>query len=97
MAETYRVRVPVGLGEVIRRLHPDLKRKIRAGLDAVRDEPSLGKELRDDLDGLRSLRVGRFRIIYRMEERHVIELVTIGPRRTVYEEAVRLLRRGRRP
>ena len=97
MAESYRVRVPAGLGEVIRRLHPDLKRKIRAGLDAVRDEPALGKELRDDLHGLRSLRVGRFRIIYRMGERRVIELVTIGPRRTVYEEAVRLLRRGRRP
>ena len=96
MAESYRVRVPAGLGEVIRRLHPDLKRKIRAGLDAVRDEPSLGTELRDDLAGLRSLRVGRFRIIYRMEGRHVIALVTIGPRRTVYEEAVRLLRRGRR-
>jgi mRNA interferase RelE/StbE len=97
VAGSYRVRIPASLDEVIKRLHPRLKRKIRAGLDAVRDDPSLGNELRDELDGLRSLRVSRFRIIYRVEERHMIELVTIGPRRTVYEEAIRLIRRERRP
>ena len=80
---------------LIRGLHPELKRKIRAGLDTIRADPQSGKELRDDLTGLRSLRIGRFRIIYRIAPRDLIELVAIGPRRSIYEETLRLLRRGR--
>ena len=80
---------------LIRGLHPELKRRIRAGLDAIRTDPGSGKELRDDLAGLRSLRVGRFRIVYRVTPRGLIELVAVGPRRSIYEETLRLLRRGR--
>jgi len=58
-------------------------------------DPQAGKELRDDLAGLRSLRIGRFRIIYRIARRDLIELVAIGPRRSIYEETLRLLRGGR--
>jgi mRNA-degrading endonuclease RelE of RelBE toxin-antitoxin system len=50
--------------------------------------------LRDDLAGLRSLRIGRFRIIYRIAQRGIIEMVAIGPRRSIYEATLRLLRRG---
>ena len=76
-------------------LHPDLKRKVRAGLEVIREDPSVGKELHDDLAGLRSFRVGNFRIIYRVAARRVIELVALGARRTIYEETSRRLRRGR--
>ena len=94
-----RLRVPEGLAEVIRGLHPELKRKVRAGLDIIRSEPSSGRALRDDLAGLQSLRVGRLRIIYRVAPGRVIELVAVGPRRIIYEETSRQLRRerGRRP
>jgi len=77
----------------VRGLHPELRRKVRAGLDLIRAEPEAGKLLRDELAGLRSLRVGRFRIVYRIAPLRVIELVAIGPRRTIYEETLRLLRR----
>ena len=90
-----RLRVPGELGTLIRGLHPELKRKVRAGLDTIQTDPLAGKELRDDLAGLRSLRIGRFRIIYRIAPRDLIELVAIGPRRSIYEETLRLLRRGR--
>jgi mRNA interferase RelE/StbE len=89
----YRLRVPRAVEALIRGLHPDLKRKVRAGLDRLRSEPTAGKALRDDLEGLRSLRIGRARIIYRVAPDHVIELVALGPRRTIYEETLRLLRR----
>ena len=56
----------------------------------------MGKQLRDELAGLRSFRVGRFRVIYRVASKRLIELVTIGPRRTIYEETLRLLRRAQR-
>ena len=91
--EPYRLRVPRRLEELVRGLHPGLKRKVRAALDLIRTDPAAGKALRDELAGLRSLRVGRFRIVYRVAPGRVIELVTIGPRRTIYQETLRLLRR----
>jgi mRNA interferase RelE/StbE len=95
MADPYRLRPAGPLTELLRSLHPGLKRKVRAGVDAIREDPLAGKELRDDLAGLRSFRVGRFRIVYRVAPRRVIELVAIGPRRTIYEETYRLIRRER--
>jgi mRNA-degrading endonuclease RelE of RelBE toxin-antitoxin system len=68
-------------------------RKVRAGLDLIRTIPGGGEELRDELAGLRRLRVGSVRIVYRVSSRLVIELVAIGSRRTIYEETLRLLRR----
>jgi mRNA-degrading endonuclease RelE of RelBE toxin-antitoxin system len=67
---------------------------VRVGLDLIRTDPAVGKELRDELAGLRSLRVGQIRIIYRVEARRLIDLVAIGPRRTIYQETLRHLRRG---
>jgi mRNA interferase RelE/StbE len=95
MPDRYRLRVADPLKELLRTLHPGLKRKVRAGIDAVLEDPSTGKELRDELSGLRSLRVGRFRIVYRVARRRVIEVIAVGPRRTIYEETYRLIRRER--
>ena len=91
--EPYRLRVPGRIEELVRGLHPELKRKVRAGLDVIRTDPAAGKELRDELAGLRSLRVGRVRIVCRVAPRRLIDLVAVGPRRTIYQETLRLLRR----
>ena len=91
--EPYRLRVSGNLAELVRGLHPELKRKVRAGLDLIRTDPASGKALHDERAGLRSLRADRFRIIYRVAARRMIELVAIGPRRTIYAETLRLLRR----
>jgi mRNA interferase RelE/StbE len=92
--ESYRLRVPGRVEELVRHLHPDLKRKVRAGLDLIRTDLAVGKELHDELAGLRSLPVGRFRIVYRVGARRLIDLVAIGPRRTIYQETLRQLRRA---
>lgn len=92
-----RLRVPASVEALIRGLHPEIKRKVRAALDVIRADPAVGKDLRDELAGLRSFRLGRVRIIYRVGPRRVIGLVAIGPRRTIYEETLRLLRRERPP
>ena len=90
-----RLRVPGELATLIRGLHPELKRKVRAGLDAIRADLQTGKKLQEDLAGFRSLRIGRFRIIHGITPRNLIELVAIGPRRSIYEETLRRLRQGR--
>lgn len=93
MADPFRIRVSSAVADDLRRLHPGLKRKVRAALDFIREDPSCGKALGEDLAGFRSFRVGRFRIVYRAGERRVIDLIAVGPRRTIYEETARLLRR----
>jgi mRNA interferase RelE/StbE len=75
----------------VRGLHPDIKRKVRAAIDRLTLDAESGKALQGDLKGLRSLRVARFRVIYRAPARRVIEIVAIGPRDRIYEETLRLV------
>lgn len=87
-----RLRVPGDVASLIQGLHPDLKRKLRAALDAIMADPSIGKALRDELAGLRSYRIGRFRLVYRVAG-SIIEIVAVGPRASIYEETWRRVRR----
>lgn len=87
-----KLRAPDTVRTLLRHLHPELKKKAKAALETILLEPEYGKVLKAELLGLRSARVGKLRIIYRITPA-AIDLVTIGPRRTVYEETVRLLRR----
>jgi mRNA interferase RelE/StbE len=91
----YRFRVPEEGARLVRGLHPLIKQKVRSGLEALARDPHAGKALRGELEGLCSLRVGRFRIVYRVSARRVVEVVTLGPRKAVYEETLRLLRKER--
>lgn len=91
-----RFRVPAEVAQLVRGLHPDIKRKVRAALDRLAQDVEAGRTLQGDLQGLRSLRVARFRVIYRAPARRVIEIVTIGPRDRVYEETLRLVSAERR-
>lgn len=91
-----RFRVPAEVAQLVRGLHPDIKRKVRAALDRLAQDVEAGKALQGDLQGLRSLRVARFRVIYRAPVRRVIEIVAIGPRDRVYEETLRLVSPERR-
>ena len=81
--------------DLIRRLHPDLKRKVRAALSDILDAPDCGKPLKGELTGVWSLRLGRHRVIYRPDDAGA-GIVAIGPRRTIYEETtLRALRKER--
>ena len=62
-----------------------------AALDDIVRHPTSGKSLREELEGLRSYQVGRTRIIYRLQDTAVV-LVTIGPRKTIYQDVAVLLK-----
>ena len=85
--------VPADIRDLIRTLHPSLKKKIRSSLKMVLSDPRSGKALRDELAGLRSFRVSSFRIIYRIKDPDRIELVAIGPRQRIYEETYRIIQK----
>ena len=87
-----RLRISDEISDRIRSLHPNLKRKIRATIDGLLSDAARGKQLRGQLLGFNSVRVGRFRVVYRVVQ-DIVEILTIGPRRTVYDEAERLTAR----
>lgn len=91
MKTPFRLRVPDPVARLLRGLHPEMKQKVRSSLARLETEPDAGKALQAELEGLRSLRAGRFRIICRMAERRVIDIVAVGPRDRIYEETLRLL------
>jgi mRNA interferase RelE/StbE len=88
-----KLRVPAAVAAAVRNLHPGIKRKLRGALEAILQDPHAGKPLKEELRGLWSLRVGRFRVIYRSGPGRNIDLVAFGPRDRIYEETMRLIRR----
>jgi mRNA-degrading endonuclease RelE of RelBE toxin-antitoxin system len=88
------VRLPPEVLASVRALHPERKLRIRNALDRLLAEPDAGKELKGDLAGWRSLRLGRLRIVYRAT-RTTIDVAAIGPRSTIYLDAARLTRAKR--
>jgi len=88
----FRLRVLDDVAAVLKKLHPVIKAHIRSGLRAILKDPYSGKALKDELQGLRSYRVKRFRIIYRVRPgRQRIDIITIGSRKIIYEETFRNL------
>lgn len=80
-----RLRLPPDLVQLVSHLPPPVKRKIRAGLDCLLEDPANGKPLRFELAGLWSFRVGPYRILYRASGT-VLEIAAIGPRNRIYQE-----------
>lgn len=78
---------------MLRQLAPEPKRKVRAALAALQHDPNLGEPLERELTGLRRVRVGQLRIVYRVTAAGV-EVVAVGPRRSIYTTLEREARRS---
>ena len=89
----HKLRIPDDTVSLIRGLHPQLKKKIRVALQEISDDPYAGKALKDELKGLWSYRIKRIRIIYRFTGKKYIDIIAIGPRRNIYEETYKLLKK----
>ena len=87
-----RLRVPDEVAGRVAGLHPQLKRKLRHALGAILADPAAGKALKDQLAGLRSFRIGKFRLVYRVSPK-AVEVVAFGRRERIYEETLRLVSR----
>ena len=96
LGRSYKLRVPDTVASLVRSMHPQLKRKVRAALQLIQTDPTVGKALQDELAGLRSFRISRFRMIYRVISGRYIDVVAIGPRRWIYEETYRIIRREKK-
>jgi len=92
----FRPEIPPHVAEVIRSLHPDLKRSIKSAIRAIASNPECGEPLLRELDGLWKFRVRRFRIVYAIDRKaRAIRLMAVGHRQSVYEELTARLRKKR--
>ena len=83
----FHVSIPPLAEASLQHLHTQLKQKIKAALTLIEENPYLGKPLRGKLAGLMSFRATHYRIVYRVAlQRRRIEVVDIGPRKTIYEK-----------
>ncbi len=83
---TWTIRYTVGAARSIRQLDPQVRRRVRAAIGRLAEDPERGKPLQMTLRGLRSWRTGDFRIVYRIfESRIEVVIVAVGHRREVYD------------
>ena len=94
---SYRARYTPEVAGRIRKFHPEVKREIREAIRTLLLSPLSGHELQFELSGYRSFRVRTYRIIYRInDDDAMLDVVFVGPRRTVYEELKSLLQKRER-
>lgn len=88
----YKVILPEDARERIKRTPPLLKRKIRAALDFLEEDPRAGKPLERELTGLWTYPVSPFRIVYLIESSHrKVQVIGLGHRRDIYDIILRRL------
>lgn len=90
--KTYQLKVPDEIAGLLRNLHPIIKSRIKISLQKIIHDPYCGKALKDELHGLRSYRIKRYRIIYRIVAgENYLEIIALGPRRNIYEETFKII------
>ncbi len=96
MRMPYKLRVPDEIVSLIRGMHPLLKKRVKAALDEISHDPHCGKALKEELTGLRSYRIKAFRIIYKISTKKQISIIALGPRKYIYEETFRIIRKSQK-
>ncbi len=93
---TYQLNMDGETKALISHLSPSQKKKIKESLRVIAANPHVGKPLQEELVGFYSYRVGTLRIIYSINKsKRIISLVTLGPRRTIYDEVERSVSEGK--
>ena len=82
----YRIEMSQAVRDLVPHLPPQLKRKVKAALRSIAEDPYRAKELKEELVGLTSYRIARARLIYRIAGT-IVEIVAFGPRVDIYERA----------
>jgi len=87
-----RVRYTPEAANRLRKLHPDVKKDIRSGIEILSSASHSGHALHFELSGLWSYRVRSYRIIYQInEETSTLDILLVGARRNIYEELRKFL------
>jgi len=80
---TREVRATATAARALAALPADVRRRVLAAATDLAADPLAGKPLKGALAGLRSLRIGQFRIVCSVEKKRVL-IRAVGHRRDIY-------------
>ncbi len=87
-----KIRFTPEAARLLSKLHPESKKLIKSALNELRKDPYSGHDLQSELSGFKSLKIKRYRIIYRINEHELgVSVYHIGHRKDVYEQFRKLL------
>ena len=90
--KTWKIRATQEASRLLSSFHPETKKQLKQSLNELRRDPYIGKDLREELSGFKSLRQNKFRIIYNInEEEKIIQIFYIARRKDIYEQFRKLL------
>ena len=70
----------------IKKLHLQIKAAVKSRIKTLQENPFAENWLEKDLSGYLSIRVKRFRVIYRInEDKRIVEIHHVGHRKDIYE------------
>ena len=82
---SYSIRIKESAAKELRRLPPEVRRRLVKAIDRLGEEPLAGSVLKGEFSGLRRLRVGDYRIIYEaLRTELTILVVRVRRRQSVY-------------
>lgn len=83
MPKSRSVRISHRAEKALEALDPRFREQLKAALRELSRNPLLGKKLKGEFEGLRSYRLGAFRIVYRCTK-DTVEVAFIDHRKDVY-------------
>ena len=82
---TYSVRIKASAATQIASLDVEARRLVVEQIDRLASDPHVGTVLKGELEGLRRIRVGAYRIVFEVRNRELLVLVIrVGHRSRVY-------------
>lgn len=82
----YKIRISSRAGKQIKGLPDRIQRAIVESLHELKYDPYLEKKLSRELTGRYSLKVGAYRVIYKINEKDkIVNILSAGHRATVYD------------
>ena len=83
----WKIRFTPEASRLLSKIHPENKKQLKQALNELQQNPHTGKDLQEELFGFKSLRLKKYRVIYKVsEENNYIENYYIGRRSDVYEQ-----------
>lgn len=83
----YRIQLTDGARETVSHLSPELKKAVKEGFRFLSSEPRGRSPLVRELLGKWKLRIGRYRIVYKIRpEYKSVIVLAVGHRRDIYEK-----------
>jgi mRNA interferase RelE/StbE len=81
----YSVRIKASAAKQLARLDAGTRRPLVEQIDRLATDPHVGTVLKGELDGLRRVRVGAYRIVFEVRNHELLVLVVrVGHRSSVY-------------